>query len=257
MKTLGINIDGVIRNYLESFDKQYKKVFIHNPTIVKMDEEFKYVEPTEEEAEKEALAMQKSIENRITLPVDTADLLNHYQFDETPEFENDNAFKTPKKSEFRNYNMELEMGNKMLNPEEALNQFMFEKYPFKIFGDADEYQNAMMHFNKIQAYGLRNKLFKTVLLTNLKSNAISANFHFLHKTGSRARSFQVIEEEEEKWDYCDVLVDVSPEALQNKPDDKISIKINRPFNEWDSTDYSVESLKEVSDEVFLNKLFKK
>ena len=256
MKTLGINIDGVIRDYLEAFDKQYKKVYVHNPTLVKMDEDFKYVEPSEEEAEKEVKEMQEKIDNLISLPIDTDDLLNHYQFDEAPEFENDNAFKTPDDSEFKKYDMELEMGNKMLTPEEVLRQFMFEKYAFKIFGDSEEFQNAMMYVNRIQAQGLRTKTFKTVLITDLKSNAITANYYFLHKVGSRARNLQVVEDHVDKWNYCDVLIDVSPEAFQNKPEDKISIKVNRPYNQWDETDYSVDSLREI-DEILLNKFFKK
>jgi len=256
MKTIGINIDGVIRNYLEAFDKQYKKVFIHNPTIVEMDAEMKYVEPTEEEAEAKVKKMQEEIANRITLPIDTPDLLNHYQFDETPEFMNNNAFKTPKDSEFNQYKMETEFDNKMLRPEEALKQFLFEKYPFKIFGDAEEFQNAMMYFNKLQAIGLRNKTFKTVLFTDLKSNAITANYYFLHKVGSRARAIQIVEDDVDKWNYCDMLIDVSPEAFQNKPADKISVKINKEYNQWDSADYAFDSLKEI-DETFLNEVLLK
>ena len=39
MKKLGINIDGVLRNFHSQFDKQYRKTFIHNPSIVAMNEE--------------------------------------------------------------------------------------------------------------------------------------------------------------------------------------------------------------------------
>ena len=48
-KTLGISIDGVIRDMHQQFDKQYRKVFIKNDELVKMDENFSYVatkEPT-------------------------------------------------------------------------------------------------------------------------------------------------------------------------------------------------------------------
>jgi len=263
MKKLGISIDGIIRNYHESFDKQYKKVFVHNPHLVDMDEEFKLKEPSEQELEERAVKMQKETENRISLPIDTPDLLNHYQFDEVPEFENKNSFKTPKDSEFLNWGasgkalkMDMEMGNKILSPEEALNQFMYEKYPFKIFGDAEEFQNAMSYFNRIQAFGLRNKLFETVLLSDLKSNAISANYYFLHKVGSRARNIQIVEDTVDKWNYCDVLVDVLPEVFQNKPEGKVAIKIDREYNQWDGADYTMKSLKDVNNEVLLKKLFK-
>ena len=39
MKTIGINIDGIIRDSFNKFDSQYRKVFIHNPCLVAMNEE--------------------------------------------------------------------------------------------------------------------------------------------------------------------------------------------------------------------------
>ena len=255
MKKLGISIDGVIRDYLDAFDKQYKKAFIHNPNLVDMSDEFKFREPTQQEIEERAKKIEEETKNRISLPVDTVDLLNHYQFDETPEFQNKNAFKTPEDSYFNELNMEIELENKILSPQESLEQFMYDKYAFKIFGDCEEFQNAMSHFNRIQAFGLKNKLFETVLITDLKSNAITANFYFLHKTGCRARNIQVVEDNVSKWNYCDVLVDVIPEVFQNKPDDKISIKIERLYNQWDEADYTMKSLKDVNDEMFLKKIF--
>jgi len=255
MKKLGISLDGVIRDYHASFDKQYRKVYIDNPTLVNMDEEFKYKKPSEEDIEDKALKIAKEIDDRISLPVDTSDLLNHYQFDEEPEFQNENAFTTPEDSEFRAWDMELEMEDRILSPEEALNRFMYEKYPFKIFGDAEEFSNAMSYFNRIQAYGLRNNLFETVLISDLKSNSITSNFYFLHKAGSRARNFQIVMDEADKWNYCDVLIDVSPETFQSKPDGKIAIKVERPYNQWDETDYTVKSLKEVNDEKFISNFF--
>ena len=129
MKTIGISIDGVIRNYIGAFDKQYRKTYIFNPNIVEMDEEFKYKEPTEEDLEKTTKRIQEETKKRISLPVDTYDLLNHYQFYETPEYNNKNAFVEKKSGE------KSEDLNKILTPEEALYQFMYVKYPFQIFAE--------------------------------------------------------------------------------------------------------------------------
>ena len=158
MKKLGISIDGVIRNYLDAFDKQYRKAFISNPNLVEMNEEFQLKPPTEQDLEDAAKKMEEKAKELITLPVDSADLLNHYQFKEIKEFENENAFDSSESdAAFQNFNV---FDNKILTPQEALNQFMYEKYPFRIFGDSDEYTNAMSHFNRIQAYGLQNNLFE-------------------------------------------------------------------------------------------------
>jgi len=256
MKKLGISIDGVIRNYLDAFDKQYRKAFIYNESIVEMSEEFKYKEPTEMDIEAKAKQIEERTKELISLPVDSPDLLNHYQFNEIKEFENENAFQqdsTEQNILFENFNS---FENRVLTPQEALEKFMYEKHPFRIFGDSEEFQNAMSHFNRIQTYGLQNKLFETVLITDLKASAISANYFFLHKTGCRARNIQVVKDHADKWNYCDVLVDAAPESFQTKPDGKISIKIDRLYNQHDEADYTIKNLKEVNNEMLLKKIFK-
>jgi len=249
MKKLGISLDGVIRNFHDSFDRQYRKAFIMNPAIVQMDEEFKIKEPTEEEIKEQEKRVLKLTAEKISLPIDTYDLLNHYEFNDVPEFQNEtlNSFATKK---------ERDAVNKILTPEEALKQFMYEKYPFRIFGDSEEYQNATSYFNQIQAYGLKNKLFETVLLIDVKGSAITASYYFLHKTGNRARNIKIVENNIDKWDYCDVLVDVDPEVLQSKPKNKTLVKIERVYNQWDQADYSLKELKFLNNSDLLMKLFK-
>jgi len=243
MKTLGISIDGVIRDFYSSFDKQYKKVFIDNPNLVDMTEDFQLKEPTEQELQDKAKQIEKEMRDRISLPIDTTDLLNHYQFDEQMEYKNKNDFKKEDIKEI------------FLTPQKLLEKFMYEHHPFRIFGDAEEFHNAMSNFNQIQAFGKRNKLFKTVLFSELKSSAISANYYFLHKVGSRARNIQIVDDNVDKWKFCDVLVDVIPETFQNKPDNKTSVKIERMYNQWDGADYSLKDLKDLNNEILLKKLF--
>jgi hypothetical protein len=218
-----------------------------------MDDDFKYKEPTEQDIQDITEKIERLSKSLISLPVDTCDLLNHYDFKEKKEFLCDNVFKTPEDSIFKD---EKDVKNKFLTPEESLNKFMYETHPFKIFGDSEEYPNAMSYFNRIQAFGVRNNLFETVLLTDLKSNAITANYFFLHKTGCRARNIQVVKDNLDKWNYCDVLVDVISEVFQYKPYEKVSIKIDRLYNEYDNADYTLKNIKELENEELLNKLFK-
>lgn len=253
MKKLGISIDGVIRNYLDAFDKQYRKAFIYNESIVEMNEKFQYKEPTEQDLEEKTKKIEERTKELISLPVDSPDLLNHYQFNEIKEFENENAFQPDEPNIiFDNFNS---FENKILTPQEALERFMYEQHPFRIFGDSDEFQNAMSHFNRIQAYGLQNNLFETVLITDLKSTAISANYFFLHKTGCRARNVQVVKDNADKWNYCDVLVDANPETFQVKPEGKTAIKIERLYNQYDEADYTLKHLKDLNNDMLLKKLF--
>jgi hypothetical protein len=137
-------------------------------------------------------------------------------------------------------------GETILSPQEALEEFMYQKFPFQIFGKGEEYKGAGEAFNRIQAYGLQNKLYKTVLLTSVGGAALPATWHFLATHNCRMRSFQCVEQEHEKWDYCDILIDCVPEIIQDVPNGKIAIKIEHAFNSWDKADHSFKLLSEIN-----------
>lgn len=245
MKTLGINIDGVIRDFHSQFDKQYRKVYIHNPSIVAMNEEdhtFKaFSEQEEKDIEGKILEKEREL---ITLPVDSFDLLNHYKFDsETIEMD--------KRISSDNYNA-IEF-----SPKENLENFMYEKYPFQIFGSASEYPGAIDAINKIQHLGLSQGLFKVVLLSTHKGKAIPATYSFLGALNCRVRKVEFVSSDSDKWDICDVVIDVMPKTFQTQPQGKTSVKINHLFNQYDKVDYTFDSIKEISNNnIFFDKVFK-
>lgn len=251
MKTIGINIDGVMRNWLDKFDRHYRKVFIHNPGLVAMNEEdFTFREFTTDEEEAEQQRIEKLEKELLTLPVDSFDLLNHYKFE-------------PKKIEMFG-DLELEDGSKELvinkepiymTPREHLDYFINEQYPYQIFAEASEFRGAVEAANLIQHIGEKNNLFKVVLFSTLKHKAVPPTYGFLGKYHCRVKNVMFVDSDEDKWNYVDVLIDVSPKALQSKPSDKKTIKINQAFNQWDSANYSFDSLKEVADENFLFSIF--
>ena len=232
MKTIGISIDGVLRNYFDQFDKQYRKTFIHNPSLVEMNQDMTVKEQTQEDLE----LLEKKIELRekelISLPMNSYDLFNHYKFEDTTSID----------------------GETILSPKEALYEFMYQKYPFQIFGKAEEYPGACEAFNRIQSYGLQNKLYKTVLLTSIDGQALTATWHFLATHNCRMRNFICVENDYEKWDHCDILIDCVPEVIQDVPSGKKIIKIEHPFNQWDKVDNSFKSLSEINPN-FIEELF--
>jgi len=224
MKTIGINIDGVVRDFWTQFDKHYRKTYINNPSIVEMNQDMTVKEPTEEEWKKTEEMIKLKTSELISLPLNSYDLSNHYRFEEVKSID----------------------GETTLSPREALNEFMYQKYPFQIYGQAEEYMGACDAVNRIQAYGLSNKIYNTVFLSSVNSPAIPATFHFLAKNASRIRNIVFVDEDFEKWDHCDVLIDCVPEAIQDVPDGKIVIKIEQPFNQWDTVEHTFKSIKEVN-----------
>jgi len=232
MKTLGINIDGVVRDMHAQFDKHYRKVYINNPSHVGMNQDMTVKERTDDdwdELDKKVTLMEKEL---ISLPIDSYELSNHYKFEEQLALD----------------------GETTLSPKDALNEFMFDKYPFQVFGQAEEFENACDAVNRIQNHGLRNNLYETIFISSIKSPAIPATFHFLAKNASRIRNVKFIDEDFEKWDHCDIIIDCVPEVIQNVPKGKTVIRIEHPFNKWDEVEYSFKSIKDVNPS-FIKDLF--
>lgn len=236
MKTLGINIDHVLRDSYSQFDIFYRKHFIHNPNIVNMGEDFSFKEFTDEEIDEiEKKSKAKELE-LISLPMSSYDLTNHYKFEKIKDV----------------------TGERILTSKEACDKFIYEDYPYQIFATAGEFEAANDTFNKIQSYGHKNNLFNTILFSSLKSSAIPATYTFLSKCHSRAKTVMFLEEDHLKWEHCDVLIDAVPESIQTKPKNKKIIKINHTFNKWDKADFEFDSLQKMynNKEFFENEFIK-
>lgn len=251
MKTIGINIDGIIRDSFNKFDSQYRKVFIHNPSLVAMNEEdMSMREYTEEEIEEIDKRIADLEHEMITLPMDSADFLNHYKFEEKEIKMTADNFLFHEGQIYE----EAPQDSIIISPEEALDNFMNEDYALQIFGQTEEIGNAMEIVNKIQAMGLDTGKFDVVLLSTCKRKAVPATYSFLALKNCRVRKLIFVNEDYQKWDHCDILIDVMPEVIQSKPSDKVVIKINQDFNKWDEADYSYDNIRDFYRDDIIQKL---
>lgn len=247
MKTIGISIDGVLRDYIERFDIVYRKTFIHNPALVGMGENNEFVA---QEIEVDFSSIEKLEAELIKLPIDSPDLLNHYQFREKviDMTADDYMVVDGKRIEGQTQD------SFYLSPRDNMNKFMYEEYPFQIFGQAEEFKGACEAFNRIQAFGLENGLYDTVLMCSVQHKAIPATYFFLSKFNCRAKKIVFVNEDFEMWDHCDILVTASNEALQSKPKSKKTIKINHLVNEAEVSNYMFNMLSEVYNKEFLKSI---
>jgi len=219
MKKLGFTINGVLRDFNSQFEKYYRKEFIKNDALIKMDDNFYAVE--EEETEDEFQKFSRLERELITLPIDTFDLMNHFSFDD----------------------------------KEAFDKFLYQDYTFPIFGGAQSIPRAFDFLLRIQEIGEVNKMFEVILISQEKSQAVTSTLHFLAKNGCRARNIKFIDNYSDVWSFCDVVVSETPEVFESKPENKVSIKMNTLYNQWSESDYTFESLSELNDKDLLVKLF--
>ena len=68
------------------------------------------------------------------------------------------------------------------------------------------------------------------------------------------KNIKVIPSYKEMWDECDLLITTFPEVLNTKPDNKISIKVERRYNKEVRGDYSVKNTSEIFEEGYLEKI---
>jgi hypothetical protein len=222
-RKLGINIDGVIRNFLERFEKVYISTYIHNETLVETAEDGGMKVLTDEEDEVRALSIEKRIDDMITYPIDSFDLMNHFKFEAG-----------------KNY-----LGDEV-SAEKMFNEFINELKAYQIFGQANAYQWSIDSAHRLQQLGTDEDLFDVVLLSTLRGKAISATYSFLSSIGCRIKSVVFLDEDFDKWDHCDAIIDIMPETFQSKPEeDCLSIKINHEFNKWDEADLSYDTMRDL------------
>ena len=231
-KKIGINIDGVLRNFIERFEKVYISTYISNPSLVEANEDMTLkILSSEEEVEKEK-SIGDQIKDRVKKPIDSFDLLNHFKFESGKNHLGD------------------EVG-----PQEMLETFMYEMKAFNIFGQANTIQGADMAFHRLQSIGIQEDAYDIVLLSTLKDKAITATFSFLGNSSFKTREVLFLDSDYEKWDKCDIVIDVMPETFQTKPDEKMSIKISTEYNKWDAADHEFSDLRSISkDGDFIKKI---
>ena len=129
----------------------------------------------------------------------------------------------------------------------AYNKFMYEDYPFEVFAEApvmermlDKKLNLWM-LNLLNTEGCED--FEFILANPYEFNtSIGYTCFFLSQIATRVREFYFPADSSKIWERCDVLVTADPKLLSEKPEGKVAIKIDAPYNKDSECDYSYESL---------------
>jgi len=138
---------------------------------------------------------------------------------------------------------------------EELNKFLYTEASLEVFGHADQlHTNIIPKLNRFIS-DMTDEEHEVVIISREADKSIPATFFFFTKIGLIANNFKFVTDTTKKWDYIDVLVTANPNALEAKPEGKISVKVDATYNIDVDADYAVESLMELIDnEEFLNKI---
>lgn len=148
------------------------------------------------------------------------------------------------------------VSNLNLKDLDELNDFLYNKAPLEIFGHASEVKNGLI--NELNLFLMDidyEEEHEVVLISKEVGKSIPASLFFLSKLGCKVANIKFVAKEVDSWNFVDILITASSTSLDNKPTDKISIKINTPYNTNCVSDYSLDTISEFfKDENLRNKI---
>ena len=140
-------------------------------------------------------------------------------------------------------------------------KFMYEDYPFEIFGEAGMMEKSLDKELNLWHINLNNdddidEEIKLVLMNPREFNtSIGYTYFFLSKMATRIREVYLPEDYSAIWDKCDVLITADRKLLNEKPNEKISVKVETTYNTEEKGDLTYDSLSSIlKDECFLKQI---
>ena len=126
-------------------------------------------------------------------------------------------------------------------------KFLYSDYVYEIFGEAPVTTKGVDKEFNLWLIGLQDidEEIEVSLANPFEFNAsIGFTCFFLSKIASRVREMYFPVDSSEIWNKCDVLVTADPKLIEEKPEGKICVKINMPYNKDLEADYSFDSLSD-------------
>ena len=160
-----------------------------------------------------------------------------------------------------NYNVTIVIDNIDFKSKKAKFEYMYVDYPYEIFGCAPTtHRNLAVTINNwLISLGNKEDDKYDVKLFSLKEEALSiqSTYYFLSKIGCRVREMFFPKDGIEMWDKCDVIITLNERIIDNKPEGKVVVLINKDDNKnlQGKVDLYYDSLFDlISDTEFINKV---
>lgn len=160
-----------------------------------------------------------------------------------------------------NYNVTNVIDSIDFKSKKAKFEYMYVDYPYEIFGCATTtHRNLAVTINNwLISLGNKEDDKYDVKLFSLKEEALSiqSTYYFLSKIGCRVREMFFPKDGVEMWNKCDVIITLNERIIDNKPEGKVVVLINKDDNKnlQGKVDLYYDSLFDlISDTEFINKV---
>ena len=137
-----------------------------------------------------------------------------------------------------------------------LNSFLYSEASLEVFGHAGLMSDGLMnHFNNFLMDMKDDGEHEIELVSREVNRSIPSTFFFLSKVGAKTPNVRFVSNYADKWNGIDVLITACPDALNAKPNGKISVKVKAPYNKDVQADYEIDSILDfIRDEELRNKI---
>lgn len=207
MKKIAIDINEVVRSYYKQVAKVYYEVYL------KKDKEYgkEFDELSDEDKIK---FLEKEASDEKVFSIELSDLKD------------------------KKLNQILNMNKK------ELNKFLYDEMPLNICGFATSMEkNSGYYINDLYYYIIDEELdYELTIISKEFDKSIAASYFFLSKIGCNCPNVKFVNKFDKIWEEYDIIITADPEILNSKPDEKISIKINKPYNEEINSNYEFSNL---------------
>ena len=216
---IGVSIDGVLRDFLGQVEETHKKYF-----------------PTEEGKE-DIIVNDYDLEKWVTFPDEE---VKQGEMEFNPEFNEDDFLESEEDTKL------VKVTKKV-----TLEEFLYEKCTVEIFGYADEsITSAVETLNQLI---IDNPRHEFILISREGGMAIPSTLFFLAKTKSSCPNIKFVKEYSKVWDYVDVMITDHPKILATKPTDKLSIVVDKKYNEEvKQSGTRIKTIKEIDEKMLDN-----
>ena len=140
-------------------------------------------------------------------------------------------------------------------------EFLYKDYFYEVFGEADPAVKMCDKNMNLWLLDIDNnddiEEPVEVLLSNPRefNASIGCTCFFLSKIATRVRNIFFPKDSLNIWDNCDILITADRNLLENKPNDKVSIKINTDYNQDVEADIVYDDVNKLfADSEFFNKI---
>jgi hypothetical protein len=190
---IGVEINGVLRNTLGKIEQTYQKFMIDKTDGIEDEDDFEY---------------------KITHPINTLDLKNHFSFKD----------------------------------DEEIYSFLYEEFPMEIFGHSQSTEYST--FNDLNELYIRMRNDNDfIIISDEIGKSKPASLFFLSKFGCEFEKVKFYSNStiNSMWDEIDVLLTANPALLLNHPSDKKVIKYETDYNSDVESEHKINTIKELEE----------